>query len=91
MIFLDSVPAGFPQELLPAEYGGEAPSIDELNQENFALREKYAPFLLDSERYVSDESKRLKKSSWWGLIYGGANEESLEKQKERFFANLQID
>lgn len=82
---------GIARELLPMDYGGEAPSLADLNAEVFNLREKYAPWLLESERFVTDESKRPKKTSWWNLITNNNPEESIEKQKERFLATLQID
>lgn len=91
LLFLGCEPDGVPKELLPADYGGESETLEQLNKENFVLMEKYAPWLRDSEKHVVDESKRPKKNSWWNLISGTTTTESLEKQKERFFANLQID
>jgi len=89
-----SQPDNFPVEILPADYGGDLPSIDELEKETLALIDKYRHWLIHSENVIKvDESKRVKKPSWWGL-FNGSNQEketSLEEQKKSFLKNLQID
>ncbi|KAK4878820.1 hypothetical protein RN001_011326 [Aquatica leii] len=87
------VPDGIPQEILPRDYGGEAPSSEELRNEMFELRDKYAAWLKESEYYVADESKRIKKSSWWS-IFSSANEqrdENLVFTDSTVFRQLEID
>ncbi|GJQ85960.1 hypothetical protein Trydic_g21807 [Trypoxylus dichotomus] len=89
-------PEGIPVEMLPKEYGGEAPSIDELDEDTKGLVAKYVQWLKDTESFKVDDSKRPKKQSWWSYFTGfstPAHEKplSIEEQKEEFFKNLQID
>nr|XP_022907576.1 alpha-tocopherol transfer protein-like [Onthophagus taurus] len=91
------VPDGFPVELMPLEYGGEAPSIEVLDATTKSMTHKYIDWLKDTEKFRVDESKRPKKPSWWS-IFGSTtttqqsqNELTIEQQKENFFKNLQID
>ncbi|KAF2881466.1 hypothetical protein ILUMI_24702 [Ignelater luminosus] len=87
------VPEGVPQELLPIEYGGQAPSIKELAKEVQELIGKYARWLRETENFVADESKRVKKSSWWSLFNGSTGNENAFNTTElpATFRNLQID
>lgn len=89
------VPDGMDKDLLPLEYGGKAPRISDLDADTKSMIDDYAPWLIDSERYCVDESKRVRKASWWGL-FNGTNpvpnqQQSIDKQKQVFFENLQID
>ncbi|KAF5284121.1 hypothetical protein FQR65_LT00121 [Abscondita terminalis] len=65
-------PDGIPIEILPKDYGGEAPSSEELRSDMYELRDKYAFWLKESVYFVADETKRVKKSSWWS-IFGNNN------------------
>lgn len=76
---------------MPQDYGGEAPTIKELDQQNHEMIEKYAKWLKESEYFKTDETKRAKKASWWG-IFSNSNptQAQLEKEKD-ILKNLQID
>lgn len=79
---------------MPEEYGGEGPSIVELDRESYAMMEKYTRWLKETELFRTDESKRIKKASWWGIFSGGNNAAAataqIEKERE-ILKNLQID
>ncbi|XP_017777268.1 PREDICTED: alpha-tocopherol transfer protein-like [Nicrophorus vespilloides] len=87
-----NVPEGFPVEIMPKDYGGEAPSTTELDGHTLSLMTKYKQWLLDSETFRVDESRRVKKASWWSLL-SGSNQtaQALEEQNKTLFQNLQID
>lgn len=85
------VPEGVPQEILPLEYGGEAPSIKELDNEKHEMVDKYARWLRESENFKTDESKRVKKASWWGLFSNTNNTTSQIEKERQILKNLQID
>ncbi|KAJ8958997.1 hypothetical protein NQ314_006315 [Rhamnusium bicolor] len=80
IIFLPAgnVPEGLPLELLPAEYGGEAPTIEELDSDTKSMVHKYHQWLLESAEFKSDESKREKKASWWGFFNGSNKTNNVE-------------
>lgn len=87
-----NVAEGVPVELMPEEYGGEAPSIRELDRQCHLMMEKYARWLRETETFRTDESKRPKKASWWGIFGGGGNSGGGQIEKEkRVLKNLQID
>ncbi|XP_018322061.1 alpha-tocopherol transfer protein [Agrilus planipennis] len=65
------LPEGIPQEILPREYGGNAPSIDVLDKQCHSLINKYADWLIETEQFKADETKRPKKASWWSIFSGG--------------------
>lgn len=82
---------GVPLEIMPEEYGGEAPSVKVLDREGKEMMEKYARWLRETELFRTDESKRIKKASWWGL-FGSNNNAAVQIEKERqILKNLQID
>lgn len=87
------VPENFPVELLPADYGGEAETVEELDQQTKNLVSKYGEWLLETSYFKSDESKRIKKASWWGLFSGSNNSSSNSTQldEKTILKNLQID
>ncbi|XP_045467228.1 alpha-tocopherol transfer protein-like [Harmonia axyridis] len=86
-----NTPEGIPLEILPMDYGGEAPTIQELDEEVKSLVDKYAVWLKETELFKTDESKRIKKTTWWGLLTG-SNSKSTENMDEKtFLKNLQID
>lgn len=47
-----------PRECLPKDYGGEAPSVDEIASEWKKKVESYREWFLEDEKYHSDEKKR---------------------------------
>ncbi|CAH1953547.1 unnamed protein product [Acanthoscelides obtectus] len=85
-----NVPENFPIELMPMDYGGEAASIDELDRETKSLISKYHQWLIESAEFKSDESKRIKKASWWGF-FGGSKNNTVELDEKTILKNLQID
>lgn len=90
---LGNNPEDVPLEIMPEEYGGEGPSIKELDRESCEMMEKYGRWLKETELFRTDEGKRIKKASWWG-IFGGNNNAAAAAQieKERqILKNLQID
>ncbi|KAK9754128.1 CRAL/TRIO domain [Popillia japonica] len=88
-------PENIPVDILPKEYGGEACSIPELDDETKRLCYKYIQWLKDSESLKVDDSKRPKKQSWWSYLTGTSTVPSptltIEQQKEEFLKTLQID
>lgn len=91
---LGNNPEGVPIEIMPEEYGGEAPSIKELDRESGEMMEKYARWLKETELFRTEESKRIKKSSsWWGFFSGSNSTSDVQQiEKERqILKNLQID
>lgn len=84
-----NIPDGVPLELLPMDYGGEAPTMQELDDEVKGMIDKYAIWLRETEEIRTDESKRAKKVSWWGL-FTGSNKQQVMDEKT-FIKNLQID
>ncbi|XP_044261487.1 alpha-tocopherol transfer protein-like [Tribolium madens] len=84
-----SIPEGVPQDILPADYGGEAPSVEELDSETKSMVDKYASWLKESVHFKADESKRVKKASWWGLFSGSNSTERIDEKT--ILKNLQID
>ncbi|KAG5896678.1 hypothetical protein JTB14_021317 [Gonioctena quinquepunctata] len=85
-----NTPDNFPTELLPIEYGGESATIPELERDTRFLLEKYRHWLIESTEYKSDESKRAKKTSWWGF-FNGSNKSSEQMDEKTVLKNLQID
>ncbi|XP_063926747.1 alpha-tocopherol transfer protein-like isoform X2 [Zophobas morio] len=83
------IPEGIPHEILPADYGGEAPSVDELDTHTKSMVDKYSEWLKESACFKADETKRVKKASWWGLFSGGSAPEKLDEKT--ILQNLQID
>lgn len=77
------------------DYGGEAPTSEELGKEVFDLMDKYAKWLKESEHFVADETKRIKKNSWWSVFSGNSenpNPTNLGFVNEiNGFKNLNID
>ncbi|XP_030757101.1 retinaldehyde-binding protein 1-like [Sitophilus oryzae] len=84
------LPEKFPTELLPMDYGGEAPTVEELDRTTKALLDKYSSWLIESSLLVADESKRPKKGSWWGLFSSKSNQQ-VEIDEKNILKNLQID
>lgn len=77
---------------MPEEYGGEAPSIKQLDKETLELVDKYAKWLRETEYFRADESKRTKKASWWNMFNNNNNNVNNQIEKERqILKNLQID
>lgn len=79
---------------MPVEYGGEGPSIKELDRQSIEMLEKYGKWLRETELFRTDESKRIKKASWWGFFGGGSSSTAANAQieKERqILKDLQID
>lgn len=87
--YLGSIPEGIPQDILPADYGGEAPSVEELDRETKSMVDKYAGWLKESVHFKADENKRVKKASWWGLFSGSNSTERIDEKA--ILKNLQID
>lgn len=87
--FKGCIPEGIPQEILPLDYGGEAPSVEELDSDTKALTAKYRDWLIETENFVTDESKRIKKASFWSLLTGNNNSQKMDEKT--FLKNLQID
>ncbi|XP_060532685.1 alpha-tocopherol transfer protein-like [Cylas formicarius] len=85
-----NVPEDFPIELLPMDYGGEAPTVEELDATTRELFTKYRDWLLESSQFKADESKRSKKASWWGL-FGNKGPQTAELDEKTILKNLQID
>ncbi|KAG8313972.1 hypothetical protein J6590_103005 [Homalodisca vitripennis] len=67
-----------PKEIMPKDYGGEAPTMEELNEQNLQRIQKYRQYFLDEQKVVVDESKRISKKAkqsedpeeekgWWLL------------------------
>lgn len=79
---------------MPEEYGGEGPSIKELDRQSAEMMDKYARWLKETELFKTNEGKRIKKaSSWWGLFGGNNNAAAaaqIEKERQ-ILKNLQID
>ncbi|XP_057659796.1 alpha-tocopherol transfer protein-like isoform X4 [Diorhabda carinulata] len=75
-------PEGFPLQLLPAEYGGQTSTVEELDKDTELLWDKYHQWLLDNEKLKSDDSKRItKKSSWWSWsLFGSKTNEELDEK-----------
>lgn len=89
--FVGNAAEGIPLEMMPEDYGGEAPCIEELDQQTKAMCEKYAEWLKESTvHYKSDESKRIKKASWWGL-FNGSTTNSQKLDEKSILKNLQLD
>lgn len=89
MPFAGNVPDNLSVELLPSDYGGEAPSVEELDTQTKALVSKYADWLKETEYFRANESKRVKKTTWWGLFSGSNNTVKLDEKT--ILKNLQID
>ncbi|CAH0548875.1 unnamed protein product [Brassicogethes aeneus] len=83
------VPDTIPIEILPMDYGGEAPSVDDLDKDTKCLTRKYTDWLIESSKIVADESKRVKKASWWGLLTGSNSPQKMDEKT--ILKNLQID
>lgn len=92
-VILGNSAEGVPVEVMPEEYGGEAPSIKELDRQSNEMMEKYARWLKETELFRTDEEKRVKKpSSWWGIFGSSNNNPAPQIEKERqILKNLQID
>lgn len=93
--FSDGNPEGVPIEIMPEEYGGEGPSIKDLDRESIEMLEKYGRWLRETELFKTDETKRIKKASWWGIFGGNtanaaATAAQIEKEKQ-ILKDLQID
>uniref|UniRef100_A0A1B6EXZ6 CRAL-TRIO domain-containing protein n=1 Tax=Cuerna arida TaxID=1464854 RepID=A0A1B6EXZ6_9HEMI len=67
-----------PKEIMPKDYGGEAPTMEELNELNLQRIQKYQQYFKDEQKVVVDESKRISKKAkqsedpeeekgWWLL------------------------
>ncbi|CAG9769956.1 unnamed protein product [Ceutorhynchus assimilis] len=85
-----NIPEGIDQELLPIEYGGESSTIDELDRATKSLLDKYRHWLIESGQFKSDESKRTRKSGWWGF-FGSKSPQQVELDEKTILRNLQID
>ncbi|XP_076254710.1 alpha-tocopherol transfer protein-like isoform X3 [Rhynchophorus ferrugineus] len=85
-----SIPDKFPIELLPMDYGGEAPTVEDLDRETKSLLHKYKDWLIESAVLKADESKRAKKTGWWG-IFSGKSAQQAEIDEKNILKNLQID
>ncbi|KAL1501765.1 hypothetical protein ABEB36_007032 [Hypothenemus hampei] len=85
-----NVPDGFPIELLPMDYGGEAPTVEELDNTTKSLLHKYHHWLIESEQFKADESKRVKKTGWFGL-FSSKSPQQVELDEKAILKNLQID
>ncbi|XP_031329977.1 uncharacterized protein LOC116160963 isoform X2 [Photinus pyralis] len=68
-----SIPEGMALEMFPKDLGGEAPTTEELSLEVVKLKEKYHEWMIETEYFVADESKRARKGTWWSL-FSGSNE-----------------
>lgn len=91
-LFLGDTAEGVPVEIMPEEYGGEGPSIIELDRQSEEMMEKYERWLKETELFKTDEGKRIKKASWWGLFGGNNAAAAAQIEKERqILKNLQID
>lgn len=91
-LVLGNTPEMFPIEILPQEYGGNADSIEVLDQQTDALLKKYEAWMLESSKLISDESKRPKKSSWWAMWSGSSKTTSnAELDEKTILKNLRID
>ncbi|KAK5638468.1 hypothetical protein RI129_012763 [Pyrocoelia pectoralis] len=94
-----SIPEGIPQEIFPKDFGGEAPSSQELSMELFRLRDKYSKWLLETEYFVADESKRVRKGAAWWSFFTAPNQEvpnsssnnNIELKDQNAFRQLEID
>lgn len=84
------VPDNFPVELLPMDYGGEAPTVEELDAITKSLLDKYRHWLIETEHLKADESKRVKKAGFWSL-FSGKSEQQVELDEKTILRNLQID
>lgn len=89
LVLSGSVPDGFPIKYLPADYGGEQPSVEELDAKCKSLISKYARWLRETEVYKVDESKRPKKSWWESVKTSAFNHFPIDK--ETLMRNLQWD
>lgn len=83
-------PEGLGVELLPTEYGGEAGNLEDLDKETKTMVYKYHKWMMETEFFKSDESKRIKKSSWWSL-FGSSKTNNEELDEKTILKNLQID
>lgn len=53
---------------------------------------KYSRWLRESENFVADETKRVKKSSWWSMFNSSnGNENVFNEELPATFRNLEID
>lgn len=95
-----NVPEGIPIEIMPKDYGGEAPTVKELDEESLSMVDKYRDWLKDSEKYQVDETKRIKKGSWWGGLFGYGQQTIpnnnnmalvVDGQQKVYLKDLQID
>ncbi|KAJ8910509.1 hypothetical protein NQ315_012356 [Exocentrus adspersus] len=86
-----NVPEGIALDLLPSDYGGEAPSVEDLDADTKSLVHKYHEWLMETSEWKSDESKRVKKASWWGLFNGTNKTNNVELDEKTILKNLQID
>ncbi|KAF5285072.1 hypothetical protein FQA39_LY16761 [Lamprigera yunnana] len=93
-----NVPDPLPQEMMPKDYGGDAPSFKELGEQVFKMRHRYAEWLKESQYFVSDETKRVRKNWWWSIFGGNSNtnnaessEKSLSCDESKVFKSLEID
>ncbi|RZC38432.1 CRAL TRIO domain containing protein [Asbolus verrucosus] len=84
-----NMPEGVPRDILPADYGGEGPSVEELDNDTKSMVDKYAEWLKESVYFKADESKRVRKATWWGLFTGSNSTEKLDEKT--ILKNLQID
>lgn len=48
-----------PKEIVPKEYGGNEPTLKEMNEQNLKKIEDYRQFFLDEQKTRVDESKRI--------------------------------
>lgn len=85
-----NAPDNFPVEILPAEYGGEGDPVEVLDTVTKSLLEKYRDWLIESSKFKADESKRVKKASWWGLFSTKTPQQN-ELDEKTILRNLQID
>lgn len=72
------------------DYGGEAPTVEELDTTTKSLLDKYREWLIESEHFKSDETKRAKKAGWWG-IFSSKSPQQVELDEKTILKNLQID
>lgn len=65
--------------------------MEEFDEQTKMLLKKYEEWLSESSNLVSDESKRPKKASWWGLWSSTKNTNNVEVNEKTILKNLQID
>lgn len=72
------------------DYGGEAPTVEDLDTITKALLGKYRDWLIESVHLKADDSKRVKKGSWWGFLTNKSPQQ-VELDEKTILKNLQID